>query len=106
VSSPARSEDGHPAWCSPGHCSVTDDGVRVHQQASVVWEDDAAEVRFESRLVDPADDSNVSVELPLRNLRFTIDRFHGALPVDTTRRLGDELAAHLDAAGSRRVERR
>ncbi len=93
-------------WCSPGHCSVTGDGVRVHQQASVVWEDDAAEVRFESRLVDPADDSNVYVELHLGDLRFVTGGFHRVLlPMATARRLGDELTARLDAAGSRRVER-
>jgi hypothetical protein len=82
---------------------VTDDGVRVHQQAPVVWEDDAAEVLFEGQLVDPADGLNVYVELHLWDLRVTTDRFYGALPVDTARRLRDELAAHLDAAGSRRV---
>ena len=71
----------------------------------MVGEDDAEEVRFESRLVDPADDSNVYVKLPLRDLRFTIGRFCGALPVDTARRLRDELTAHLDAARPCRVER-
>jgi hypothetical protein len=61
---------GNPAWCSSEHCYVTDDGVRVHQQAPAAWEDDAARVWFESRLIDPADDSNVDVELHLKDLGF------------------------------------
>jgi hypothetical protein len=88
---------GHPAWCSPEYCHVTDEGVRVHEQAPAVWEDDEAEMRFEIQLVDPADDSTVYVELRLQNLRFATSRFYGAFPVDTARRLRDQLTAHLDA---------
>ena len=28
-----RIDDQHPAWCSPEHCWITDEGVRVHEQA-------------------------------------------------------------------------
>jgi hypothetical protein len=42
-----RADDEHPAWCSPEHCFVTDEGVRVHHQAPTCWEDDTAEVRCE-----------------------------------------------------------
>jgi hypothetical protein len=42
----------HPAWCSAEHCYVTDEGVRVHEQAPTRWEDDTAEVRCESQLRD------------------------------------------------------
>lgn len=90
-------DDQHPAWCSPEHCGVTDEGVRVHEQAPSRWEDDAAEVRCESRLFDPADDSNVYLELHLQNLMLTASQFHLAVPVAAARRLRDQLTAHLDA---------
>ncbi len=76
---------------------VPDEGVRVHEHAPTHWEDDTAEVRFESRLVDPADDPNIYVELRLRNLRFDGNRFDWFVPVDAARRLCDQLTEHLDA---------
>ncbi|MGH3898063.1 MAG: hypothetical protein ACRDTA_07355 [Pseudonocardiaceae bacterium] len=91
------SDDEHPAWCSAEYCYVTDDGVRVHEQAPTRWEDDTAEVRCESRLVDPADDADVYVELELQSLRFAANQFHGVVPVAAVRRLRDQLSAHLDA---------
>lgn len=90
-------DDEHPAWCSSERCYVTDEGVRVHEQAPTRLEDDTAEVRFESRLLDPADDSNIYVELHLQSLRFTASQFHWLVPVTTARRLRDQLTAHLDA---------
>ncbi|MGH3828075.1 MAG: hypothetical protein ACRDQX_13035 [Pseudonocardiaceae bacterium] len=94
----AGTESGHPTWCSPDYCYVTDDGVRVHEQAPVVWEDEAAEVRFDSRLFDPADDPDVYVELFLQSVRVPPSGFYGAFPLHTARRLRDELTAHLDSA--------
>ena len=61
-----RTDDEHPAWCSPAHCFVTDEEVRVHQQAPTRWEDQTAELCCESGLLDPADDEYVYVELSLR----------------------------------------
>ena len=88
----------HPTWCSAEHCYVTDEGVRVHEQAPSRWEDDTAEVRCESRLIDPADDSNIYVELHLQNLRLKDNRFSWFVPLATARRLRDQLTEHLDAA--------
>jgi hypothetical protein len=62
------------------------------------WEDDTAEVRCESRLLDPADDEYVYVELCLQNLRLKDNRFDWVVPLDTARRLRDQLTEHLDAA--------
>lgn len=89
-------DDGHPAWCSAEECHVSL-GTRVHRQAPARWEDKAAGVAFESRLLDPADDPHVYVELSLRDLRLK-DQFYGCLPLDTARRLRDQLTAHLDDA--------
>ncbi|MGH3872650.1 MAG: hypothetical protein ACRDSR_14265 [Pseudonocardiaceae bacterium] len=91
-----RTDDEHPAWCSAEHCYVTDDGVRVHEQAPTRWEDGIAEVRCESRLLDPADESNIYVELELQNLRLG-NRFDWLMPLDTARQLRDHLTEHLDA---------
>ncbi len=91
-----RADDEHPAWCSPSHCYVTE-GVRVHEQAPTHWEDATAELRCETRLVDPADDGNVYVELDLHNLRLTNFHYYGCLPVEVARRLRDQLTEHLDA---------
>jgi hypothetical protein len=93
-----RADDEHPAWCSPERCYVTDEGVRVHQQAPTRWEDDAAEVRFESRLLDPGDDEAVYLQLHLQCLRLRGNGFSWVMPLDTVRRLRDQLTAHLDAA--------
>ncbi|MGH3755882.1 MAG: hypothetical protein ACRDRP_25020 [Pseudonocardiaceae bacterium] len=92
-----RCDEQHPAWCSPGHCLVTEDGVRVHEQAPVRWEDHEAEVRLESRLLDPAGEEDTYVELILTNLRLTWFRYCGILPVEVVRRLCDQLTEHLDA---------
>jgi hypothetical protein len=93
-----RTDDEHPAWCSAEYCYVTDEGIRVHEQAPTRWEDDTAEVRCESRLLDPADDSNIYVELHLQNLRLKDNRFDWVVPLHTARRLRDQLTEHLDAA--------
>ncbi|MGH4000771.1 MAG: hypothetical protein ACRDTJ_25285 [Pseudonocardiaceae bacterium] len=93
----------HPAWCSAEHCFVTeDDGVRVHVQAPTRWEDGTAEVRVETRLIDPADDPGAYVELSVQNLRFKTSQYYGILPVTAVRRLRDQLTAHLDAAKASR----
>ncbi|MGH3718189.1 MAG: hypothetical protein ACRDRI_04970 [Pseudonocardiaceae bacterium] len=92
-----KEDDGHPAWCSAGHCFITDEGVRVHEQAPVSWEDDDAEIRVESRLVDPTDDPDVYLRLYLMSMRLPANGFHGLMPVTTARRLRDQLTAHLDA---------
>ncbi len=88
----------HPAWCSPADCCVTDEGVRVHQQAPTRWEDSTAELRCESRLLDPADEEHVYLELHLQCPRLRRNGFHWCVPLDTARRLRDQLTEHLDAA--------
>ncbi|MGH3832170.1 MAG: hypothetical protein ACRDRS_17270 [Pseudonocardiaceae bacterium] len=93
-----KEDDGHPAWCSAEHCFITDDGVRVHEQAPVRGEDDDAEVQFESRLVDLADDPDIYLELRLKSPKLRANEFYGLMPVATARRLRDQLTAHLDAA--------
>jgi hypothetical protein len=89
-------DDRHPAWCSPDECHLSL-GTRVHRQAPVRWENETAALAVESRLLDPADDQHVYVELSLRNLRIN-DQFHVYLPLEAARRLRDQLTAHLDAA--------
>ena len=92
-----RAEGGHPAWCSPAHCFVTDTGVRVHQQAPTRWEAQCVvPLRFETCLIDPGDDDDTYLELCIRDLALW-DRFHGLLPLDIARRLRDQLTEHLDA---------
>ncbi len=90
-------DEQHPAWCSPEHCLVTEDGVRVHQQAPVSWEDHEAEVLFESRLLDPADEQDTYLELSLKNLQLTRFHYLGILPLEVARRLRDQRTEHLDA---------
>lgn len=85
-----------PAWCSADECHLSL-GTRVHRQAAVRWEDEAAGLAVESRLLDPADDPHVYVELSLRDLRLG-GQFHGCLPLEVARRLRNQLTAHLDAA--------
>lgn len=87
---------GHPTWCSAQECHVSL-GTRVHRQAPVRWEDTAARVSVESRLLDPADDPHVYVELTLTELRFG-DQFHNCLPLEVAQRLRDQLTAQLNAA--------
>jgi hypothetical protein len=70
-----RAAGEHPAWCSPAHCFVTDEGVRVHQPAPTRWEDDTAELWCESWLLDPADDEHVYLELHLQCLRIRSNAF-------------------------------
>ncbi|MGB6164477.1 MAG: hypothetical protein WCF33_17895 [Pseudonocardiaceae bacterium] len=93
---------GHPPWCSPLHCFRTEDGVWVHEQEPVRWEE--GEVRFESRLLFP-DDEDPPVTyllLSMEDLRLTWRCIDAFLPIDTARRLRDRLTAHLDAADSSR----
>ncbi len=92
-----RAAGEHPAWCSPTDCFVTDEGVRVHQQAPTRWEDGTAELRCESRLLDPADDEHVYLELHLQCLRLRGNGLSWCVPLDTARRLRDQLTEHLDA---------
>ncbi len=89
-------DGGHRAWCSPEECCYSL-GTWVHQQDLTHWEDKAAEVRVESGLLDPVDDSNVYVELSLQDLRMKWVQYHGILPVEVVRRLRDQLTEHLDA---------
>ncbi|MGH3888427.1 MAG: hypothetical protein ACRDSZ_17995 [Pseudonocardiaceae bacterium] len=93
----AENGNEHPAWCSAEHCFVTDDGVRVHEQAPVRWEDETAAVRVETRLIDPADDLSVYVELCATSLRFKRDSFYAIMPTAAAQRLRDQLTAHLNA---------
>lgn len=89
--------DQHPAWCSAERCFVTDDGVRVHEQAPVRWEDETSAVRIETRLIDPADGLNVYVELCATSPRFKGSSVYAIMPTAAARRLRDQLTAHLDA---------
>ncbi|HKR49791.1 MAG TPA: hypothetical protein VJT72_09475 [Pseudonocardiaceae bacterium] len=92
-----RAADEHPPWCAPADCFVTDEGVRVHQQAPDRWEDATAELRCESRLFDPADDEHVYLELHLQCLRIRGNTFSWCVTLDAVRRLRDQLTAHLNA---------
>jgi hypothetical protein len=92
-----RAANGHPAWCLSANCFVTDEGVRVHQQAPTRWEDGTAELRCESRLLDPADDEHVYLELHLQCLRLRGNGFSWCVTLDAARRLRDQLTEHLDA---------
>jgi len=93
----STTEAEHPAWCSPAHCFVTDEGVRVHLQAPTRWEDQTAQLRCETRLFDPADDEDVYVELHLHCLSLKGNGLSWVVPLDTARRLRDQLTEHLDA---------
>jgi hypothetical protein len=93
-----RADDEHPKWCSPEHCYMTTDGVRVHEQALTRWEGETGEVRFESRLLDPSDDEHLYLDLDLRCLKLTGNGFRWVVILDTARRLRDQLTAHLDVA--------
>jgi hypothetical protein len=85
-------------WCSPQHCFVTDDGVRVHQQVPTRWDGDCVvPLRFQTCLIDPGDDDTTYLELRMRDLKLLRDQFYGLLPLDVARRLRDQLTAHLDA---------
>lgn len=95
-------EPGHPVWCSPRHCYRQDeDGLLVHVQRPVVWEDDCAEARFESGLVHPLDDDRTYLELSVESLLLG-NSVHVVLAVAGARRLRDQLSAHLDAADGER----
>ncbi|MGH3685284.1 MAG: hypothetical protein ACRDRU_20335 [Pseudonocardiaceae bacterium] len=80
------------------HCFLEEDGVLVHEQQPMRWEEH--EVRFENRLVfsdgehPPTTYLQVSIDNLLLTWRF-IDTF---LPITTARWLRDQLTAHLDAA--------
>jgi hypothetical protein len=91
-------DEEHPAWCSPAHCFVTDDGVRVHEQAPIRWEAECvATLRFETCLIDPGDDDTTYLQLRMRDLTLR-DEFYAILPLDTVRRFRDQLTEHLDGA--------
>lgn len=89
-------EERHPGWCSAEHCYRTDQGVRVHLQAPSRWEDD--EVRFESGLMSPEDETTTYLELHIDYLRLSWRCVDMYLPVPAACRLRDRLNAHLDAA--------
>lgn len=84
----------HPPWCSPQHCYVQDDGVRVHEQEPVHWEE--GEMRFESRLFFPDGElpPTTYLQLSIDNLRLTWRYVDAFLPIATARRLRDQLTAH------------
>ncbi|MGH3769891.1 MAG: hypothetical protein ACRDRW_00580 [Pseudonocardiaceae bacterium] len=86
---------GHPAWCCPRHCFVTDDGVRVHQSAPTRDEDAGAWV--ETRLVCPEDGSDTYLQLLVADMRFgrEVTPF---VQLATATRLRDRLSAYLNAA--------
>ncbi len=64
------SDGQHPAWCSPEHCFVTDERVRVHQQAPTRWDAECVvPLRCETCLIDPADDDTTYLELRMRDLK-------------------------------------
>jgi hypothetical protein len=89
---------GHPPQCSPQHCFLDEDGVQVHEQEPVCWEE--CEVRFESRLLFPDGEHPPTTYLQLRidNLRLTWRFVDVFLPITAARRLRDQLTAHLNAA--------
>jgi hypothetical protein len=89
---------GHPSWCSPQHCFLDEDGVWVHEQEPVRWEE--CEVRFESRLLFPDDERppTTYLQLSIEDLRFAWRCVDAFLPIAAARRLRDQLTAHLDAA--------
>ncbi|MGH3974556.1 MAG: hypothetical protein ACRDS9_14690 [Pseudonocardiaceae bacterium] len=98
--------DHHPAWCSTEeeHCFVTDDGVQVHGQAPVRWEDKAAGLRVETRLIDLGDALSAYVELCVTSLMFKHRHVYALVPVAAARRLCDQLTAHLAAPGTSGME--
>jgi hypothetical protein len=89
---------GHPSWCSPQHCFLGEDGVKVHEQEPVRW--DECEVRFESRLLFPDGEHppTTYLQLSIENLRLPWRFVDAFLPIAVARRLRDQLTAHLDAA--------
>lgn len=91
---------GHPSWCSPQHCFLDEDGVWVHVQEPVRWEE--CEVRFESRLLFPDGEHPPAayLQLSINNLRLTWRFVDVYLPIAAARRLREQLTAHLDAAHS------
>ncbi|MGH3801186.1 MAG: hypothetical protein ACRDTD_13815 [Pseudonocardiaceae bacterium] len=88
----------HPSWCSPQHCFLDEDGVRVHEQEPVRWEE--CQVRFESRLLFPDGEHppTTYLQLSLENLWLTWRFVDAFLSIAAARRLRDQLTAHLDAA--------
>jgi hypothetical protein len=91
---------GHPPWCSPQHCFLDEDGVQVHEQEPVHWEE--CEVRFESRLLFPDGEHPPTTYLQLRieDLRLTWHGIDAFLTIAAAQRLRDQLTSHLDAAHS------
>ncbi|MGH3886469.1 MAG: hypothetical protein ACRDSZ_07840 [Pseudonocardiaceae bacterium] len=74
-----------------------EDGVRVHEQEPVRWEE--REVRFESRLLFPDGEHPPAtyLQLSIENLRLTWRFVDVFLPIAAARRLRDQLTTHLDA---------
>jgi len=89
-------DEYHPGWCSAEHCYRTDHGVRVHLQAPSRWEDD--QVRFETELMSPEDETTTYLELHIEDLRLPWRCVNAYLSVPAAHRLRDRLNAHLDAA--------
>ncbi|MGH3870391.1 MAG: hypothetical protein ACRDSR_02585 [Pseudonocardiaceae bacterium] len=70
------------------------------RQAPTRWEDHTGELRRESRLLDPAEDEHVYLELELECLRLSSNRFSWIVPLDTARRLRDQPTTHLDCGAT------
>lgn len=89
---------GHPPWCSPQHCYLTEEGIRVHVQRPVRWRDDTGEVQFTSGLIHPLDDDRTYLELMVTSSPLR-DSVHAVMSMAAARRLRDQLSAHdQDAA--------
>lgn len=89
---------GTPPWCSPQHCYLTDERIRVHVQRPVRWRYDTGEVQFTSGLIRPLDDHRTYLELTVTSLPLH-DSVHMVLSAAGARRLRDQLSAHdRDAA--------
>ena len=92
-------DETHPAWCSPQHWYRTDDGVQVHAQTPTRLETECVTpVRFETSLLDPDDADTTYLELRIHDLAL-LNQFSGILPLDTVRRLRDQLTEHLVPRG-------
>ena len=90
-------QNEHPAWCSPAHCFITDEGVRVHEQDPTCLEAECVvPLRFETCLLDPADDDTTYLELRMQDLAWR-EQFYAILPLEIVRQLRDQLTEHLDA---------
>lgn len=101
----ANSVSEHPGWCSPAHCyRIAPEGVRVHMQAPVCWEqdDELTPTRFKTGLLAAEHEPFTYLELELRTF---VGVAHTILSLTDARRLRDQLSAHLEAAESARRNR-